>query len=162
MSAPTTSFWKEVGERIVRPPWNDIFVGYIILFFAFTGSLGVYLTIWDVYHNTADDAFKVAESIATFFVAVTAGSLVDLNLHHGTKNVRAFLVWSSITMVISAALLLATYVCKTNSAFIPASVGLVLSVLTWIVANSKDGKFQEDYRERLSGDVSSHMDAISS
>lgn len=161
MTAPTISFWKEVGERIVRPPWNDIFLGYIILFFAFTGSLGVYLTAWEVYHNCADDAFKVAESIATFFVAVTAGSLVDLNLHRATKNVRAFLVWSSITMVISAALLVATYILKTNSAFIPAGIGLVLSVLTWIVANSKDRKFQEDYRERMSGQVTSHMDAIS-
>src|ERR1700733_7959079 len=111
-------FHIEFKEKFLAP-WSWSFIGYLIIF-VFLGGLGVFFTIHDVYKDNWKDSYKIAESIATFFVAIIATSCIDLNLSKNIVNRLSFIIYSFLFYALTAFLLWCTYDFKSNLAFWPA------------------------------------------
>lgn len=148
------SFPKEIIERFTKP-WNWAFSGYLIIAIIFGGA-GVFFTISEVYRNEWIDIHKIAESIAIIFVAVIATAFIDLNVSTQLKNRLSFLIYSFIFYGIAVVLLWLTFDLKSIHSFIPSSIGLVLAVFIWILANADKQFSEENFISEMRGDKVEH------
>ena len=149
------SFISELKDRL-RTPWNWSFFGYlfIVLFF---GGIGIAFEAYEAYYSVNDDGYKIAQSISIFFIAVLATSFVDLNLSPKIYNKISFLIYSFIFYGFGVLLLFLSYQKKTDISFIPATMGLILTIFVWVLANADDKKFdEENFSERIKKPSSEH------
>jgi hypothetical protein len=145
-------FGSEIWTRF-KAPWTPIFVGYLCIVIA-AGGVSVALTAYDVFYQKgsfAINAFKIAESLGTFFISIVAVSFIDLNICTKLQNKKAFTTWSYLFGGFSLILLLITFKLKGNSAFIPSVIGTLIALFTWVIANADNEKiiYEDDYHQEI-------------
>jgi hypothetical protein len=137
------NFLEELYCRINKP-WNSAFFGYFILIVIVFAGSGVAFSVYDVYNSPADDGINVARNLATYFIAILASSVIDLNLSWEIENRVSMLVYSFLIFVLGFVLVLFIYFLKSDYAFIPALGGCFLSWLVWILANADNDKLSDE------------------
>jgi len=127
-------FGNELTERLINPWKSETFIGYFIVCIMLIGTLGVSVTIYE-YWGT-DELYKIAFSLSTYSIAITASAFVDLNLSPKVKNKSSFFIYSLLVFLLCTALLIFTYMTKNNNAFYYSVFGSIFAWLLWIIANS--------------------------
>jgi len=147
------NFSKELLDRFLAP-WTAIFFGYLLIMVV-GGGIGVLFTAYEVAQekNASALSYKVAESLATFFVALAATSFIELNLCKELHNKKAFMTWSYILAFLSVGLLWLTYHLKNSNSFYPSAIGTLLAVMMWVIANADNDKIikEDDFFEQMQG-----------
>ena len=147
------TFGYEIKERLVQSLMNETFIGYFLVCIVFFGSLGVFISIFD--YDLAN-AYKIAFSMGTYSIAITASAFVDLNLSKRIKQKSSFLIYSLFILGTCIALLVATYFTKSNFAFVFSSIGCILSWIIWIIANSDNENLKCSFDESIYQNVKDH------
>lgn len=137
------NFFQEILYRL-RRPWNTAFSGYFILIVIVFGGFGVPYSFFTAINSPEDDGIIVAQNMATYFMAVLASSVVDLNLSWGIENRVSFLVYSFLIFIGGFIILLWTYSVHTDWAFIPAALGCLICWIVWVLANSDNEKLSDE------------------
>jgi len=149
------NFISEIQDRLQRP-WSWPFFGYLLIVMVL-GAIGVFFTWNDIASNNYKESYKVAESLATFFIAIIAISFIDLNISPNLQNRLAFFIFSFIFYSIAVALLWWTFKCKSDVSFLPASIGTAVSIIVWIIANADNDKLNEQaFIDNLRGKDKGH------
>ncbi len=134
-------FSQEVINRIISP-WNPIFFFYFIICLII-GGLGVILIIFNIGTQVTDGSLNIAKGLGTYFIALMAVSYADISLNEKLSNYKAFQQAGLLILVFGALLLVLSFNISPNWVYLPAILGLILSLLMWIVANAKSKKFEE-------------------
>ncbi len=151
------NFTQEIFERFKMPWKYSAFRSYFLFIVIFYGGCGVFLSIYDCYINTWTDSYKIAQNMATYFMAIIAASLVDLNLSSAIKNMASLIINSIALLGFTFVLFLTTYLIKSHYAFLPASIGTVISLIIWILANADNEKLSdESYYNKMRGKEEGH------
>jgi drug/metabolite transporter (DMT)-like permease len=137
------SFLQEIYHRLVRP-WNSAFFGYFVLIVVVFGGFGVAYSFFSAINSTDVDGTAVAQNLATYFMAILASSIIDLNISWEIENRVSFLIYSVLFFVIGVLFLIWTYSIHTNFAFFPAIIGTLLSWAIWILANAYNEKLSDE------------------
>lgn len=120
---------------------ESAFTGYFILIVIIFAGLGVFVSIWSAINSHENEDFRIAQNLATYFMAILASSIVDLNISWEIENRVSFLIYSILLFVVAVFILGLTYYIPSNYAFIPAIFGCLLAWVIWVLANA--------YNERL-------------
>lgn len=137
-------------------PWRySAFVSYFVFIVIFFGGCGVFISIWDSYKSCWYEKYKIAQNIATYFMAIIAASVVDLNLSTSIKNIASLIINSIALLGIAFLLFLLTYSTKSSFAFLPAISGLIISLCVWILANADNEKLSDQsfYKKMRGNDI---------
>ena len=148
-------FVAEFRDRL-RTPWaSPMFIGYLVVMIL-GGCVGVGATVIDVIHSKKifEESFKIAESLATFFVAVAATALADMIYCETLGNKKAFQLWTAIAIGFCVFLLWLTYEIKSRWSFFPSVAGTMLALLVWVIANSDNKNISEEdtYSKEMRGE----------
>jgi hypothetical protein len=136
-------FFQELQYRLLRP-WNSAFFGYFVLIVIVFAGFGVIFSIFNAIGSQQDNGIIVAQNLATYFMAILASSIIDLNISWEIENRVSFLIYSFLVFIIGVLILLWTYSIKSNYAFIPAIIGCLLSWFVWILANACNEKLSDE------------------
>ncbi|MBY0425658.1 MAG: hypothetical protein K2Q22_08490 [Cytophagales bacterium] len=137
------NFIDEIVERF-KKPWNSAFLGYFILIIIIFGGFGILFALYDVLNNEVDDGVLVAQNIATYFMAILASSIIDLNLSWSILNRVSTLLYSFLFFIVGLLLMWLTYKIQSDIAFIPAIIGCIISWIVWILANADNEKLNDE------------------
>lgn len=137
------NFFQEICHRLTRQ-WNSAFFGYFILIVIVFAGLGVALSFYAAIKSPQDDGILVAQNLATYFMAILATAVIDLNISWEIQNRVSFLIFSILTFVIGFLILLWTYSLSTDFAFFPAIIGCILAWGVWILANAYNEKLSDE------------------
>lgn len=137
------NFFQEVWLRFQMPWKQGAFVGYFIFIVVLFGGVGVLASIHDVYQDGWKDCFRIAQNVGTYFMAIIAASVVDLNLSLSIKNFASLIIYSIVALAVSLVLFYWSYTANSNVAFVPACLGLVLGLVVWILANADNDKLND-------------------
>ncbi|MEQ1586829.1 MAG: hypothetical protein ABL895_13165 [Cyclobacteriaceae bacterium] len=137
------NFVQEIYQRVTRP-WNSAFFGYFFLIVIVFAGFGVAYSFFSAIKSPQDDGITVAQNLATYFMAILASSIIDLNISWEIQNRVSFLIYSFLVFVIGVLILVWTYSLSTDYAFIPALLGCTLSWLIWILANADNEKLSDE------------------
>lgn len=136
------NFFQEIFHRLTKP-WNTAFTGYFILIVIIFAGLGVFVSIWSAIDSPEIDGLRIAQNMATYFMAIIASSIVDLNISWEIENRVSFLIYSILLFVIAVFILGLTYYIPSNYAFIPAILGCILAWLIWVLANAYNDRLND-------------------
>jgi len=136
-------FFQEIKHRLARP-WNSAFFGYFFLIVIVFAGFGVAYSFLNAIKSPQNDGIIVAQNLATYFMAILAASVIDLNISWEIENRVSFLLYSMLIFVIGIILLIWTYSVSSDFAFIPSILGCVLSWLIWILANAFNEKLSDE------------------
>lgn len=144
-------FLAEQWKRFCNPWKNPAFKYYLFWIVFCFGSLGIGISIAQEYKNVEGfEIKKISESIATTFVALIAGSLVDLNLSFNIKNIPSLIINSIAFIGVSILLVYLSFSINGLWSLIPAVIGYLLSLVIWILANSDNEKLSDStYYKRM-------------
>ncbi len=146
------NFFQEVWERFKMPWKYSAFRSYFIWIVLIFGGFGIFLTILKVSKSPDIKGFVVAQDMSTYFIAIIAASLVDLNLSFSIKNIASLIINSLAFFGVSLLLLYLAYNLESNWAFVPASLGVVLSLVIWVLANADNEKLSDsNYYDMMRG-----------
>lgn len=138
------NFIDEQIERF-KTPWENIaFKSYFFWIVIGFGGIGIWLTIYEELNKSNADFTIISKCIATTFVAIIAGSLVDLNLSFNIKNIPSLIINSLAFIAVSILLLVLSFCVKGGLSLIPAILGYSLALLIWVLANSDNDKMSDD------------------
>jgi peptidoglycan/LPS O-acetylase OafA/YrhL len=137
------NFFQELKHRLIKP-WNTAFLGYFLLIVIVFGGFGVLYSCFEVAHSKEDDDILVAQNLATYFMAILASSIIDLNISWEIENRVSILIYSMLFFVVGLMILICTYSIENNYAFIPAVVGTALSWVVWILANADNERLSDE------------------
>jgi len=137
------NFFQEIGHRLTRP-WNSAFFGYFFLIVVVFAGFGVAYSIFAAIKSPLANGNIVAQNLATYFMAILASSIVDLNISWEIENRVSFLIYSILVFVLGVFILIWTYSLDTYFAFLPAIIGCLISWLTWILANAYNEKLSDE------------------
>lgn len=137
------NFIQEIGHRLTKP-WNSAFFGYFFLIVIVFAGFGVAFSFFNAIKSPQDDGVIVAQNLATYFMAILAASIIDLNISWEIENRVSFLIYSILVFVIGVFILIWTYLLSTDFAFIPAIIGCLLSWIIWILANAYNEKLSDE------------------
>lgn len=147
------TIWSEVRTRILLPwkPFNWNFFGYLFGVIILIGGLGVWVSFYMAFKSPMDDGHTAAISLATFFIALWATSYLDINFLTDVENKIGFLLFNFLFFAFAIFLMWLVYeLGSSNWSFLPASIGFLLSMIIWYVANADNEKFDEKtYNEKL-------------
>ena len=136
-------FWPEIVYRLNRP-WNSAFFGYFILIVIVFGGFGVAYSFFEAIKSPVADGPLVAQNLATYFMAILASSVIDLNISWQIENRVSFLIYSILFFVLGVFILIWTYSIDSNWAFGPAILGCMIGWLAWILANVDNEKLSDE------------------
>lgn len=136
-------FFQEIYHRLTIP-WNSAFFGYFLLIVIVFAGFGVAYSFFSAVKSPQDDGIIVAQNLATYFMAILAASVIDLNISWEIENRVSFLIYSILIFVLGVFILIWTYSINTDFAFIPAIIGCILSWLIWILANATNEKLSDE------------------
>jgi drug/metabolite transporter (DMT)-like permease len=137
------NFIQELQHRLTRP-WNSAFLGYFILIVIVFAGFGVGYSFYAAFQSSKPNLIPVAQNVATYFMAVLASSVIDLNLSWELENRVSFLIYSFILFIGGVVILIWTYSVNNISAFVPAVLGCILSWIVWILANAYNEKLSDE------------------
>jgi len=140
----TTGFFEEQCIRFKMPWKKSAFKSYFIWIVLLFGGLGIVFTCISEFAENTPRYYIIAQSIATTFVALTAASLVDLNLSFNIKNIPSLIINSIACFGLSLILLYFAFKLKSCWSFIPAVVGYLIGLLIWILANADNEKLSDE------------------
>ncbi|MEO7047432.1 MAG: hypothetical protein ABI091_19165 [Ferruginibacter sp.] len=135
-------FFSEIRFRLTSP-WNAAFFGYFILIVIVFAGFGVGYSFFSTLKSEHSDWLGVAQNLATYFMAILASAVIDLNISWNIENRVSFLIYSILLFVLGVLILITTYSISSNWAFVPAVLGCFLAWLTWILANSDNEKLND-------------------
>lgn len=151
--AQRKGFNTEIKERL-SSPWGAPFLGYLLIVFLM-GGIGIILNII-VTHINICQAPEIAKNIGVFFIAIIVSSSVDLNLTESIINRKAFLIWSTLIAFVSVVLLVLIFTSQNFWSYFLSGIGVIISVIIWVLANSDSEKFSEGIYNNLSGKNKGH------
>lgn len=137
------NFIQELRHRLSKP-WNTAFFGYFLLIVIVFGGFGVAYSGFEALRSTEDDGILVARNLATYFMAILASSIIDLNISWEIENRVSILIYSMLFFVAGLMILIWTYFINSDYAFLPAVIGTILSWLVWILANAYNEKLSDE------------------
>ena len=129
------NFFQEIYHRFTRP-WNTAFFGYFLLIVIVFAGFGVVFSFFNAINSPLDDGVIVDQNLATYFMAILAASVIDLNISWEIENRVSFLIYSFLIFVLGVFILIWTYSIKSDFAFIPAILDCIISWLIWILAKA--------------------------
>lgn len=132
-------FGQEIKDKSKSPFDHPEFLGYFLLSIIIAGSLGVTYTVLTEF-GYFKSINKIPSSIATYFMALTAVGVLDINLSEKWKQPRIILIYSLITGAISVFLLVLSNVLSETLAYASAILGTLLAWLLWWLANADNEK----------------------
>lgn len=136
-------FFQEICDRLSKP-WNSAFFGYFFLIVIVFAGFGVFYSFFNALHSPSGEAVIVAQNLATYFMAILAASVIDLNISWEIENRVSFLLYSVIILVVGILLLIWTYSMNSGFAFVPSILGCLLSWFIWIIANADNEKLSDE------------------
>lgn len=137
-------FKDEVIQKFkVAASWR--FIGYSLIVYI-GGAMGIFFTWYELCHEspTSYAYHKIAESIATFFVPIVGACVAEIMISPKIYNRIGFNIVSFLVAGASVGLLFWIYDLKSNYSFIPATLGIIVSVVFWIIAYADEEKFSEE------------------
>lgn len=137
------NFLQEIYHRLTRP-WNSAFLGYFILIVIVFAGFGVAFSYFAAIKSPQDDGILVAQNLATYFMAILATAVIDLNISWEIQNRVSFFIYSILIFVVGLLILLWTYSLSTDFAFVPAIIGCILAWVVWILANAFNEKLSDE------------------
>jgi len=137
------NFFEEVIHRLSRP-WNSAFFGYFFLIVIVFAGFGVAFSFFNAIKTPEDDGIIVAQNISTYFMAILAASVIDLNISWEIENRVSFLIYSFLIFVLGVLILVWTYSVSSDFAFIPAIIGSILAWIIWVLANAYNEKLSDE------------------
>lgn len=126
------NFWNEVKRKLVDPWKESAFCGY----FTLTIILAAIAIITPLADVSSGYTQVITASISTFFVALIVSSTIDLNLSFNTINKASFSIYTILALIISIVLFALTFLLSDFWRLVPSTVGFVISIIIWIIANS--------------------------
>lgn len=139
-----SDFFNELKDRFKMPWKHFAFKSYFFWILLMFGSLGIFITIYDVVNSKAPDCNLISQSISTTFIALIAGSLVDLNLSFTIKNIPSLIINTIATVGVSILFLFLSFKIDGALSLLPAIVGYILAILIWIIANADNEKLSDE------------------
>jgi hypothetical protein len=136
------SFLLDLWSRLVTPWSKPPFFFFFVINIVICGSAGVLITLGHYWFISDYPLLNIPKALSTYFIAILATSAADLNLKDNNFPKSSSLL-SYLILVIGIFLILLTFLFKSNAAFITSGIGTILAYLVWIIANSKDSKFEE-------------------
>lgn len=138
--------WKQVAFKLY-------FFGIVIGF----GGVGLWLTIYECYMSTENDMYKVSQGLGTYFIAIIAASIVDMNLSTSFKNLSSLYILTVIILGLAFVLFLFSYFIKSGYSIIPAIIGTLISLIVWTLANAENEKLNDKtFYEKMRGADQNH------
>lgn len=147
------TFIEELIEKFKLPWKHSAFNYYFFWIVLVFGSLGIIITSVIEINSQVPHYYNISQCIGTTFIALIAGSLVDLNLSLSFKNIPSLIINSIAFIGISVFLLYLSFNIKSNWSFVPSVSGYLLALLIWILANSdnerlSDGNYYKKMMEK--------------
>lgn len=137
-------FTEEQYERFKMPWKNTAFVSYFIWIVFLFGGLGIISTLISELSSNDPHSYIIAQSIATTSVALTAASLIELNLSFNIRNIPSLIINTVACFGLTILLLFFTFKLKSCLSFIPAILCYLISILIWILANADNQKLSDE------------------
>ena len=145
-------FAAEVKRKFTKPWSNPSFLGYFLVCVIIGGGAGVYISIYE--YACTLESYRITLSVGTYYAAIMAAAFADINMSNKIESKSAFFIYSLLACIIGAILLLITYLLANSNhifgAFVTSSVGCLLALSMWIIANSDNKHFEtESYGENI-------------
>jgi hypothetical protein len=138
------TFLNEQINRF-RTPWKEsAFQLYFWIIVVFFGGIGIGLTIYEECFNEVFHINTISKSIATTFIGMIAGSLVDLNLSQNIKFVPSLTISTMGVAMVCTLLLLSAFKIDGFWSLLPAILGYLISMLIWILANADNNRLSDE------------------
>ncbi len=147
---------SHIGQEIIVllklpcKPFNFPFFAYLFGIIILFGGAGIWVAIYDSYLSPIEDGYLVAYNMATFFMAIWATAYIDLDLLENIQNKLSLKIIMTVLFLIIVILFFWTFRLKSNSAFIPATIGFCISITIWFLGNASNEKFNEKtYNDKI-------------
>lgn len=137
------NFFREIVERFKLPWSKGAFNAYFFIIVVFFGGIGIWASMLDVWNDCGKDAYRISQNIGTYFMAIIAASLVDLNLSFKIKNVASLVIYSMACLGVACGLFYWSYNITSNYSFIFSILGILIGWLVWILANADNEKLND-------------------
>jgi hypothetical protein len=110
-------------------PFNFPFFAYLLGVIILFGGAGIWVAIYESYQSIADDKHLIAYNMATFFMAIWASAYIDLDLLESIQNKLSLKIIMTVLFLIIVSLFFLTFQFKSSLAFIPATIGFLISII---------------------------------
>jgi len=153
-----SKFFDEIVERFKKPWDKTAFNLYFFVIVILYGGAGIIASMYQYFISTTEqNIYSISQNMATYFIALTAASLVDIALDYNTKNKPSFAISSIFTSGLVLILFLYAYNTKGTSAFILGFIGILISLFIWVLANYENKKLDdENYYKTVSDNSQDH------
>lgn len=150
------NFIQELVDRLFRKR-STAFYGYFILVVLMFAGFGIFFAWYDAFHSEPHQNEKIAQNIATYFMAILATSIIDLNISWNLQNRLSFFIYSILFFVLGIGLLLLTYMVGGCWSFFWSGLGAIVSWVVWIIANADNEKLSdENFYNQMRGKSEGH------
>ena len=146
-------FLTNLLEKL-KAPRDFTFLGYLVLVFVLA-NLGSYFTIYDVLKTNVPDSYRIAQSLATSFVAIAVVGCLDIALENGMPFRKTYTVWAGVATILAVIFLIGSFLLRTKGSLVFAVLGEIVAVLIWIIANAGNPKLQE-FHEQMRPEKAGH------
>ena len=120
--------------RVKSPCKHPEFIIYFVLAIIGVGAIGIHTAVFHKNLPTDRDDYIIA-NIATYFLAIIATGSIELIFYQKTRIKRA------ITLIAIGAIIASTFLffwATLYPSYIVASIGLLLSLTIWWIANAEN------------------------
>lgn len=138
------NLWSDLGkyikEKLVKPWQSPSFVLYFIFIVLIVGALGIHLAYFSSKFPDTKDGNIISNMNCYFLTLVSTSALALLLMNHGNLS-KALSVISFGIITISILL----FVLSTKyESYLISCVGIVLSIITWWIANADNHDLHDD------------------
>ena len=131
-------------QRFVQLKVEPVLLAYLLFVFA-VGNIGSLLTwLLEVRVSPEPDAYRIAQSLATSFVAVAICGWMDVVLDRGMPMHRAYSGWIGVLWLLSLGLLGLCFLDNTRVSLIYAAFGELVAIAIWIISNANSPRMRDD------------------
>jgi uncharacterized membrane protein len=145
-------FYSEIKDRIILQfkPFNHLYFVYMLFFLIILGGLGIWISVYQEINNGQFSYLNVSLNICTYYIALLSTSYIDVNTNHSIENRLSLKIYSFIILGFLIFLFWLSFRYNSYISLIISSLGMVISLFIWHIANSDNEKFSDEtYNKKL-------------
>jgi hypothetical protein len=149
------AFWKSIAQKFIQIKIEPALLAYLIIVLI-VGNIGSLFTWYAVAHSPEQDAYRLAQSAATGFVAVAICGWLDIVLEKDMSMHRSYIGWVGVLTLVTIGLLVLCFLITTSVSLLYAGIGEFVAITIWIIANANSAKLKDDFNAAFAPETSGH------
>ena len=150
------NLFHEIFEKL-KQPWKFLaFNLYFIFIVILVGGIDIFYSVKEQYDDGWKEIWDITKNMSAYGLALIAASLVDVLLNSIVENRRSMIILSMATVLFAFVLFNWSYSIKSKFAFFPATIIVILGLITWILANHNNNSLREEFFDEVSKGVEKH------